>query len=272
MKEIGNLLRKAREEKGISLDDISKETKIQKKYLNSLEEGDFSLFPGRVYVKGALRNYAEAVGLDPAEFISLYEESVKPKKVSEEKNQSKEVKDKKTSPVIGKEKKPLLPVSALVWIILLAIIASGSIWYRYHQVYKGEVKIPYSGEKYVDEEENDEKPVDSKVLPVDEPQNTKKLTKISGDNLEISFLLSGVEQKEIILTFTGNCWTRIEQDGRLVEEKTYRSGDYKNLGDSTETRLRLGYPPAAMLKVNGFEVTDLNHLTNPINIIIRKER
>ncbi len=273
MKEIGNLLQQAREEKGISLDDISKETKIQKKYLSLLEEGDFTSFSGEVYLKGALRNYAEAVGLEPAKIISLYEQSVKPKKIFEEKNdREEEEKKNKTSPVIGKEKKPL-PVTALVWIILLVFIAGGSMWYRYQQVYKNEQKIPYQNSILNEEkEESLEKPDNNEVLPVDEPVKERKLTRISSDTHEIIYLLSGVEQKEIILSFTGNCWMRIEQDGRLIEEKTYRSGDTKNFGDSTETWLRLGYPPAASIKVNGFEIEDLIQFTDPVNITIRKER
>ena len=85
MKEIGNLLRQAREEKGKSLDEISRETKIQKRYLSLLEEGDFSSFSGEVYLKGALRNFAEAVCLNSSEIILLYDQAIKANKTIEEK-------------------------------------------------------------------------------------------------------------------------------------------------------------------------------------------
>jgi len=74
-----------------------------------------------------------------------------------------------------------------------------------------------------------------------------------------------------VLTFTGNCWVRIEQDGRLIEEKTFLPGDRKILGDSNETWIRLGYPPAAVIEVNGFAIEGLTRVTNPFNITIKKE-
>ena len=72
MKELGELLRKARLERKLTLKDISEQTKIQIHYLEALEEGDFDKFPGEVYLKGALRNFADAVGLDPQEVLVHY--------------------------------------------------------------------------------------------------------------------------------------------------------------------------------------------------------
>ena len=80
MQEIGNLLKKERQEKGISLEEISRKTKIQVRYLQALEDGDFSRFAGKVYIKGALRNYAESVGINATELISYYERTTEGKK------------------------------------------------------------------------------------------------------------------------------------------------------------------------------------------------
>jgi cytoskeletal protein RodZ len=57
--ELGTLLKKAREEKGLSLDDIQEETKIRKKYLEAIEENNFDILPGKVYLKVLLniQNY-----------------------------------------------------------------------------------------------------------------------------------------------------------------------------------------------------------------------
>lgn len=272
MKEIGDLLRQAREQNGKSLDEISRETKIQKKYLSLLEEGDFSSFPGEVYVKGALRNFAEAVNLNPEEIISLYKQSINFKKNTEEKKEREKEEKQKTSPVVGKEKKPL-PVAALVWILLLVFIAGGSIWYRYQQVYKDKKETLYTDDALTEEKEKEpETPDNHEIIPIDEPVEESKLTQLSRNNREIIYLLSGAEQKNITLSFTGNCWLRIEQDGRLVEEKTYRAGETANFENGMETWLRLGNPPVVKIKVNEFEINDLINYTNPVNITIRKER
>lgn len=72
MESVGEKLRKAREAKNLSLDQVSRETNIAKRYLQALEEEDVSQFPGDTYAMGFLRNYAEYLGLNPAELITLY--------------------------------------------------------------------------------------------------------------------------------------------------------------------------------------------------------
>ncbi|MFC0524205.1 helix-turn-helix domain-containing protein [Pontibacillus salicampi] len=62
--EIGSRLKEAREAKGLSLDDIQKETKIQTRYLQAIEKGNFQIMPGKFYTRAFIRQYAEAVGLD----------------------------------------------------------------------------------------------------------------------------------------------------------------------------------------------------------------
>jgi cytoskeletal protein RodZ len=271
LKEIGNLLRQAREEKGKSLDEISRETKIQKRYLSLLEEGDFSSFSGEVYLKGALRNFAEAVGLNSSEIILLYDQAIKAKKTIEEKKEKEKEKKDKTSPVIGKEKKAL-PIAALAWLIVLVFVVGGSIWYRYQQGLKNEGKIPYTnGIAEEEPEESPEKTNNNGAVPVEQPEKERKLTLASSEGNEIVYILSGVEQKEITLTFTGRCWVRIEQEGKLVEENNYNAGETKSIGDSRETWIRLGNPPVVRIKVNGFEIKNLTGFSNPVNITIKKE-
>lgn len=63
---IGSDLKAARESRKISLDTISKRTKIPPKYLEALEEDRYDIFPSHTYAKGFIRAYAKIVGLDPA--------------------------------------------------------------------------------------------------------------------------------------------------------------------------------------------------------------
>jgi cytoskeleton protein RodZ len=64
---VGERLRAAREEKGFSLEDIAAETRIPRRHLESLEEGDWSRLPAPTYTIGFAKSYASAIGLDRAE-------------------------------------------------------------------------------------------------------------------------------------------------------------------------------------------------------------
>lgn len=76
MGELGQLLREARERKGVSLAEVEEATKIRQKYLIALEEGDYEKLPPGVYVRGFLRALAAYLGLDAQELIALYGQEV----------------------------------------------------------------------------------------------------------------------------------------------------------------------------------------------------
>ncbi|MCL1695389.1 MULTISPECIES: helix-turn-helix domain-containing protein [unclassified Lysinibacillus] len=70
--ELGTRLKEARLSKGYSLDDLQEITKIQKRYLIGIEEGNYSIMPGSFYVRAFIKQYADAVGLDAEEILETY--------------------------------------------------------------------------------------------------------------------------------------------------------------------------------------------------------
>lgn len=64
---VGERLRVAREEKGITLEDIAAQTRIPRRHLESLENSDWEHLPAPTYTIGFARSYATAVGLDRTE-------------------------------------------------------------------------------------------------------------------------------------------------------------------------------------------------------------
>ncbi|OHD54527.1 MAG: hypothetical protein A2Y33_05015 [Spirochaetes bacterium GWF1_51_8] len=74
---LGEYLQEARKQKGISVDEIVRETNISKKYLESLEMNDLSVFPGETYILGFLATYADTLELDRNTVISIYKRQMR---------------------------------------------------------------------------------------------------------------------------------------------------------------------------------------------------
>jgi len=69
MKALHTELKDIRIERGITLEDIYRTTKIRISFLERIEEGDFSVAP-ELFVRAFLREYAEAVGVDPGRVMA----------------------------------------------------------------------------------------------------------------------------------------------------------------------------------------------------------
>ena len=73
MRELGEYLRNERLRRGYSLKDIQEQTKIRMRYLEAIESGEFQCIAAEVYVKGFLRSYAEAIGLNGWDVVARYQ-------------------------------------------------------------------------------------------------------------------------------------------------------------------------------------------------------
>jgi cytoskeletal protein RodZ len=72
------MLRSAREERGISLPEAERETKIRQKYITALEDDNLAGLPGPVYARGFLRNYANYLGLDADDVVDMFDQQSQP--------------------------------------------------------------------------------------------------------------------------------------------------------------------------------------------------
>jgi cytoskeletal protein RodZ len=72
MPELGNTLSRARRARAISLEDAERDTHVSKRYLQALENEDFSAFPAPVYARGFLRTYSRYLGLNPDELMRVF--------------------------------------------------------------------------------------------------------------------------------------------------------------------------------------------------------
>jgi cytoskeletal protein RodZ len=76
MEPLGIRLKRAREERKLSLRQIAVETKISVSTLEALERGDFSRMPGGIFGRAFVRAYALHVGLDPDPIVNEFQAEV----------------------------------------------------------------------------------------------------------------------------------------------------------------------------------------------------
>lgn len=76
MKKTGEILRKAREEKGLSLNEVSLALKISSKVLKAIEEGDEKNLPAKTFLRGFVKSYASYLRLDADKVLETFYEEV----------------------------------------------------------------------------------------------------------------------------------------------------------------------------------------------------
>lgn len=72
MESVGEYLRRHREARRMSVEEISRATRVPTSSVERIEADQFDELPGEVFVRGFLKSYARAVGLEPDEVLARY--------------------------------------------------------------------------------------------------------------------------------------------------------------------------------------------------------
>jgi cytoskeleton protein RodZ len=76
MKKTGEMLKKAREEKGLSLNEVGLSLKISNKVLKAIEDGDESHLPAKTFLRGFVKSYASFLRMDVDSVMEVFHEEV----------------------------------------------------------------------------------------------------------------------------------------------------------------------------------------------------
>jgi cytoskeletal protein RodZ len=237
--ELGSRLKEAREVKGISLDELQSITKIQKRYLIGIEEGNYSIMPGKFYIRAFIKQYAEAVDLNPEEIFDLYKEDV-PSVVNTELPELSRVKTRKD---ISDGSGRVLDALPKVLIAVFLIGAAALVYYLVQQnagdktnepLDKGTESVKYEnvGKKNEDQKEtpsdeqtevedsngNDKNAGESDNVPeedtiVDETQpktTTQEVVVASSSGYKTTYELKNADRFDVKLVSTGETWVNMK--------------------------------------------------------------
>lgn len=278
MDELLTLLSQARRKREITLEEISEKTKIQLRYLQALERGDFSVFAGEVYLKGALCNYAEAIGLDTGEVMALYhrirdratavetaEKQMDPVAAPTVAKPKPKAKSKKAD--AGRQQGPSLKAGMMVLLLLLISVA---IWISFNPPWQNRDPLADPGPV-----ENGQSGDNGDEIAED-PDNGQPrgpavdvLNSASGETI---YRISGAAEILIRLDFSEPCWVQLKVDGEEpFYPKTFPKGDRFETTAAHEFWIRLGNPRGVGISVNGIDIEGGREHLRPHNFVFSLE-
>lgn len=301
--ELGSRLKEARETKGISLDELQQITKIQKRYLIGIEEGNYSIMPGKFYIRAFIKQYAEAVELNPEEIFDLYKEDV-PSVVNTELPELSRVKARKN---ISEGNSKVLDALPKILIAVFLMGAAALIYYflqlnagdnTNEQQKTGTESVKYevenvgnenekpkenaSSDEKSNDEENDsltgEADKNTTVEDIEEqPESLSQEVKVvSSNGYKTEYELKNADRFELKLVSTGETWVNMKNgkgfslfQGMLKKgQEESHTVDYSN---ETEAVLVIGNSTNTEIYVNDQKVNYAISPTDEVrqDIVIR---
>jgi cytoskeleton protein RodZ len=136
MGNFGDTLRQEREFRGITLDAITRVTKISNRHLVALEQEHFEVLPGGVFNKSMVREYARVVGLDQEEWVGRYLSAHQSTKEADEDGWMRFAEN--ASKARGDSGRRSRPDQRLRWtgIAVLLLLVAGLSWFVWSYVHK----------------------------------------------------------------------------------------------------------------------------------------
>jgi transcriptional regulator with XRE-family HTH domain len=221
MASLGQELKRERELRGITLKEISASTKISQKFLKALEEDQPEILPGKFFIKGILRSYALAIGLDGDYVLNKYHED----KISQEQTDRLAHKTKKSR--AGLQKRHILPL--LVAVVILGLIIFSIMFITRHQKAAPPVLKPKGSGVHVTQ---------ATPAPPPAPQPAKpEVKEFKGLNLDINF-----DQET---------WIQVYADGALAVDGLKFSGERASVKAVQEILIHVGNAGGLTFDLNG---------------------
>ncbi len=237
MKELGDLLRRSREELGLSLEDVQTITCIQRRYLEALEREQFEELPDPVVGRGFLRSYASVLKLDPEVLVGMFDGLTRPMEAPDDGAMLSEkgilYKDIPIGPSVR------TPSDFLVGILVVLVVVGGLVGAFY--VFQGQLSL------FLEEAREAVLPTEDAVfiLPTPTPLPTYTPTPT---NTPTPIYYTGVT---VELRITEESWVQVFVDGIKEFEGILRPGEEKHWNGQKQVAVRVGNAGGVEAIVNG---------------------
>ncbi|MCC2324371.1 helix-turn-helix domain-containing protein [Bacillus wiedmannii] len=274
MTELGQKLKEARGTKGLSMDQLHEITKIQKRHLVAIEEGNYDVLPGAFYARAFIKQYADAVGLNGEELLVEYQSTIPQ---SEKRDVPQVSTGQKTQETMQKSSSwPIADHMPKVLVALLVIAFGVVIWFVFQALTgKGDEKVPNAQSEKIEVKKAENSPLDTKKDEVkaeepkkeepkkEEPKKEEQPAqptgqeelKVVGTTGKVSTLeIHNNKTLELEISGKGASYVDVKDDaGNVILNATVQEGQIEKRDVSTlkEVRLNIGNATNVEVKLNG---------------------
>lgn len=276
MSDLGQLLKKARTQKGISLDELQELTKIRKRYLEAIEDGNYKILPGNFYVRAFIKSYSETVGLEPDEVLRLYR-SVIPDTSPEPTNEPKR---RQTKPPRNSDKMSKWASALLVIAFPLLIL---SVLYYYYVRSPNEDHISRNPAPLTDNTSQSEPEVKEPIIvvtpepvPEPEPVQVAEINLVKTEGSTDFYVIKNSKELSIHIQVVGDqCWMAIQKlnkNGEYIEENLpLQRNDERDWTFDDSVYFNIGKANALKVTINGTEI-NMGDKPNPRRLQLDLEK
>ena len=283
MSELGTRLKEARIAKGYSLEDLQDVTKIQKRYLAGIEDGNHSMMPGAFYVRAFIRQYAAAVGLNGEELLEQHKLEMPADKPAAQPQMPNALSSRSRSVTRTAPNEAYAEFIPKVLVALFIVLILAVAWYFYsastnsdstsEPVEEG-TGVPYETPAPAVPEETEE-PVEEPVEePAAGPEEPEAVLSVEGTQGETTtYAWQGPAERQLEITASGPSWIAAtdENQQELTSEARVMQAEETETIDLSEVevvRLRIGDYSNITLTLNG-EPIEYTQQIQPQNIVIQ---
>lgn len=267
MADIGDKLRSARKAKGMSIEDVEKITKIQRRYLTAIENDDFDQLPGDFYVRAFIRQFADVVGLNGKELLADYKSEVPEAKPEEYVENSIDNKSERIKETTNSRKglwRNYLPQIATVVGIVLVILVVYIVYTRFFTGTNQQSANQAENVTVSSHIKSSKSKTSSKKKST--PKTTTSEVKISslGNN---SYRVSGLKSNRTLTlgTTKNDVWAQILVNGSSVWQGTLKANEKHSVQlpeNVNSVSVQMGNSVSTTLTLAGKKV-NAHNATNP---------
>jgi hypothetical protein len=249
----GELLRHEREERGLTIEDLWRTTKINRNTLRALEASDALHLPAPIYTRGFVKAYAREVGLNPESTADEYLrwlEPLHPQPLHAGEGDHAVAKEDVRHLLAATHGRRFTHLT-----LALAAIGLG--------VYLVSVYRSAGPTEYVDHTDADY------ANPAAQPDATPAAAQDTQPDAAAAALMDGPLRVEFVTE--AECWLAARVDGERVFAKLLRPGERQTLDIADEIVLRVGEPGALSFSINGVTGRPLGPAGQPVTVRITRD-